>query len=148
MDIKQGRTHLILKDLRESSIWKLNDSHDLYYPVTCSQDFPEDDFDLRIRAKFFTPSGIELVGYIVGVQDIFSIAIYVDSDRFGFNRNLPGDYSGTLDKLSKALGKRLTIENFSPLKYITDIDLEGFRNIEGEFDLLKKRTEEERLRGL
>jgi hypothetical protein len=40
------------------------------------------------------------------------------------------------------------MSDFSPLKYTTDIDLEGFRNIEGEFDVLKEVTDEERLRGL
>lgn len=148
MDIKKGKAYLTLHDLNSYSIWKFNDLDDLTYPVTCAEDFPEVAFDLRIRVKFFTPKGIELMGYIVGVKNIYSIAIFIGDQKFRFNRNLPGDYPKTLEKLSKALGRKLLISDFSPLKYKTDIDLEGFRNIEGEFDLLKKRTDEERLKVL
>ncbi len=148
MDIKQGKTYLTSKDLKKHSIWKFNDIDDLIYPITCREDFPENSFDLKIRTKFITPSGIELFGYIVGIKDVYTITLYVENLIINFNRNLPQDYQKDLSELSKALGRALTIKDFSPLKYRTDIDLEGFRNIEGEFDLLKKRTDEERLQGL
>ena len=96
MDVKQGRDYLTLSDLEQHSIWKFNDTDDLIYPVTCAKDFPEGGFDLRIRVKFITPKGIELLGYIVGVQNVYSIAIYVGDKKFRFNRNLPGDYLKTL----------------------------------------------------
>lgn len=148
MDISQGKSYLTLRELEQHSIWKFNDIDDLNYPVNCTEDFPENNLDLRIRTKFTTPSGLEFLGCIVGVKNIYSIAIYVRDQIFYFNRNLPGDYQKTLEKLGETLGRKLTISDFSPLKYVTDIDLEDFRNIEGEFDLLKKRTDEERLKGL
>jgi hypothetical protein len=137
-----------LQDLKQHSIWKFNDVDDLTYPVISAEDFPENSFDLKIRSKFFTPTGIELLGYIVGVKNIYTITLYVRDMIINFNRNLPQYYQQDLDKLATVLGHKLTIFDFSPLKYITDIDLEGFRNIEGEFDLLKKRTDEERLKDL
>lgn len=146
MGIKQGRPYLTLSDLEQYSIWKLNDVDDLMYPITCEKDSPDDIFDLCIRTRFFTPSGIEFLGYIVGFGDIFSIAIFIKENVFYFNRNLPGDYAKTLSKMSKILGKNLTLSNFSPLKYTTDFLLDGYNNFEGEFDLLKKRTDEERLK--
>lgn len=140
MDTKQGKTYLILEDLDQHSIWKFSDVDDLAYPVMSADDFPEDDFDLRIRAEFLTKSGIKLRGYIVGVQDIFSIRVYIDDQTFSFNKNLPEYFIEDLNKLNKILGKSLTLSDFSPLKYTTDIDLKGFKNIEGEFDLLKKEN--------
>lgn len=148
MDIKKGKGYLTLNDLKQHSMWKNDEMDDLLYPVTSRDDIPEDQYDLLIRATFTTPSGIELLGNLIGIKNIFSIAIYADDQIFYFNRNLPGDYPETLDKLSKVLGRKLTMKKFSPLKYVTDIDLPGFRNIDGEFDLMKKRTEEERLEGL
>lgn len=148
MDIKVAKTYLTLQDLKRHSVWKFNEADDLTYPVNCAEDFPEGQYDLSIRANFTTPSGIELFGYLVGIKNIFSIAILCEGQEFYFNRNLPEDYAKTLDSLSKVLGQKLTINEFSPLKYVTDIDLEGFRNIEGEFDLLQKRTDEERLKDL
>ena len=148
MAINKGKQYLTLEDLKQYSIWKTSDIDDLDYPVTCSDDFPEDQYDLSIRTIFTTPSGIKLMGFLVGIKNVFSIAIYVDDQVFYFNRNLQGDYPETLEKLSKALGQEITMKDFSPLKYVTDIDLPGFKNIEGEFDLMKKRTEEERLESL
>ena len=148
MDIKKGKGYLTLKDLKQHSMWKNDEMDDLLYPVMSRDDIPEDQYDLLIRAIFTTPSGVELLGNLVGIKNVFSIAIYVDDQIFYFNRNLPGDYPATLERLSKALDRKLTMKDFSPLKYLTDIDLDGFKNIEGEFDLMKKRTEEERLEGL
>ena len=148
MDIKNGKDYLTSQDIKAFSIWKFNDVDDLNYPVTSTDDFPEGEFDLRIRTNFFTPKGMEFIGYIVGIRNIYSIAIYIEGQKFRFNRNLPGNYLKTLESIGKALGRKVTISDFSPLKYITDIDLEGFKNIEGEFDLLKKRTDKERLDGL
>ncbi len=147
MDLKQGKKYLTLSDIKQHSIWKFTDIDDLAHPINTPDDIPEDSFDLIIRAKFTTPTGIELIGYIVGVQNIYCISIYAGDEKFFFNRNLPNDYPKTLAKLGKALNCSLSILDFSPLQYTTDIHLECFKNISGEFDLLKVRTNEERLQG-
>jgi len=128
MDIKTGKAYLTLQDLKQHSIWKFNEADDLTYPVNCAEDFPEGQYDLSIRVNFTTPSGIELFGYLVGIKNIFSITILCKGQEFYFNRNVPGDYSKTLEGLGKALGCSLRISDFSPLKYITDINLEGFNS--------------------
>lgn len=148
MGIEAGKTYLTLEDLNQHSVWRFNDIDDLVYPVTCAEDFPKGQYDLLVRAIFTAASGIELFGYLVGIKNIFSIAILCKGQEFYFNRNLPGDYTKTLQALNKAIGQQLAIQDFSPLKYITDIDLEGFKNIEGELDLLKMRTDQERLDSL
>lgn len=146
MDIKQGKGYLTLNDLKEHSIWKCNEIDDLIYPVISKEDSPDDIFDLSIRTKFFTPFGLELLGYTIGFGDIYCIAIFAGDKVFYFNRNSPEDYEKNLNKMGEILGKKLTLSNFSPLKYVTDIDFPGIDNFEGEFDLLKKRTNEERLK--
>lgn len=148
MDIDEGKLYLTLQDLNKYSIWKFTDVDDLHHPVKSADDFPEDCYDLSIRAHFTTQSGIKLSGYIVGIQNVFSLAIFVNNIILHFNKNLPDLCHENLMKLGKFLDQRLTGKDFSPLKYITDIDLPGFKNIEGEFDLSIKRTDEERLRGL
>ncbi len=146
MDSKKGKGYLLLDDIKKHGLWKENRVDDLLYPVTCESDAPDDIFDLFIRAKFTTPFGLEFLGYIVGCGDIYCIAIFVGDKIFYFNRNLQGDYLDSLNKMSVVLGKNITLSNFSPLKYKTDFSLNGFNNFEGEFDLLKKRTNEERLK--
>lgn len=148
MDIEGGKRYLTLTDLRQHSIWKYSDIDDLIHPIFCAEDFPEAQYDLLIRANFIVSAGIELVGYVVGVKNIFSIAIAFEETKFSFNRNLPEYYAESLHSVSKFIDRELTMKDFSPLKYTTDIDLQGFRNISGEFDLLKKRTIEEQMDGL
>lgn len=85
MGNNQGRGYLTLSDLKQHSIWKCDEIDDLMYPVISADDFPEDIFDLSIRALFTTPCGVELLGYLVGVKNIYSIAIYVSDQIFYFN---------------------------------------------------------------
>lgn len=146
MDTKQGKGYLTFNDLKEFSIWKFNDVDDLMYPIITKEDSPDDIFDLRIRTKFYTEFGLELLGYMVGFGDIYCIAIFAGDKKFHFNRNCPEYYEKNLNEMSDILGKKLTLSNFSPLKYVTDIDFPGIENFDGEFDLLKKVTNEERLK--
>ena len=116
MDIKKGKGYITLSDLEQHSIWKESEIDDLLYPVTCMADSPSDLFHLYIRTKFYTPYGIELMGYTVGFGDIYCIAICIKDKVFHFNRNLPDYYAEALNKMSKILGKNMTLSNFSPLK--------------------------------
>ncbi len=61
------------------------------------------------------------------------------------NKNLYNDCLISIEKINKLTGKDLSVSDFSPLKFETKIDLENFKNIEGEFNLSKPRTNEERL---
>ena len=65
---KKGKEYLTKKDLQEYSVWIEHDVDDLTYPVSGEEDFPGNmrSNDLRIRARFLTPIGLELNGYIVG----------------------------------------------------------------------------------
>lgn len=145
MDIKKGKSYLTEQDFKEYSIWKFNDADDLTYPISGPEDFPNDDRDLRIRAEFVTTTGIKLKGSIGGLFNIFCIVIYAGDKIFYFNKNLLKDCIKNIEKLGEIVGKKLTLADFSPLRYKTTIDLGNFKNIRGEFDLSKRRTDAERL---
>lgn len=145
MIINKGKSFIIEDDLKRNSIWKVDEKDDLYYPVKSEDDFPNDIYDLDIRSDFLTCSGIRLFGSIVGVKNIYSITIFANNKIFRFNKNLPDRMLEELEKLSHAIGKKITLEEFSPLKYTTTIDIEGLKNVSGFIDFSKKSTLEEQL---
>lgn len=145
MENKIGKTYLTEQDFANHPIWKFSDVDDLAHPIFGLEDFPEDSSDLRIRADFITTQGVKLKGAIGGIKNIFCIVIYAGNKIFYFNKNLLADCQKNLEQLSEILGKNITIKDFSPIRYTTTIDLENFKNISGEFDLSKKRTDAERL---
>ena len=55
---------------------------------TTIEDFPENSMDLNIRAIFTTATGDVFKGYIVGVKNIFCIAIFWNGEILYFNKNL------------------------------------------------------------
>lgn len=103
---------------------------------------------LNIRAKFTTKSGKEFHGYAVGIKNIFCIVIFFNNEILFFNKDLIDHCLRAIEKINKSLEIKVKPEDFSPLKYQTTIDLEGYKNISGEFDIFKKRTDEERLSGI
>ena len=145
MGFETGKAYISASDLKNYPLWKYNDEGDLLYPVLSVKDLPNDSFDLIVRAKFTTSNGIKLFGYIVGVRSIFSIAVYLNNQRYGFNKNLLDRCAENIRKLRMILKHDIDMSDFSPLKFTTDISIEGFSNIDGEFDLLKKQTNEEKL---
>lgn len=145
MAIERGKSFILLEDLEKYAIWMCSELDDLMYPVKEVGDMPADPLDISIRSVFEIPAGEKFFGYIVGIKNLFSIAICISDKVFYFNLNLKEGYERKIKKIGNMIGKDLTMSDFSPLKYQTDIDLEGFSNIEGEFDLLKKRTNKERL---
>jgi len=148
VDTKKGTDYLEKKDLQRYSIWIQHHDDDLTYPVSSAQDFPENMVfnDLRIRARFITSTGIELNGYIVGLKNIYCIVLFINNeDVIYLNKNLYQDCLIAIEKINKLTGHNLTVKDFSSLKFETQIDIEGFKNIQSEFDLSKPRTDAERL---
>jgi hypothetical protein len=148
MDTKKGKSYLVKNDFDLSPIWKFCQTDDLTYPVFNYDDFPDDSRDLCIKAQFNTPTNLKFEGYIVGVKNIFCIAIYLNNQTLFFNKNLPKNCLKSLEKINKLLGLSLTIQDISPLKYSTIVNWECFKNMNGEINFLQKRTNEERLEEL
>ncbi|WP_430444406.1 hypothetical protein [Sphingorhabdus contaminans] len=75
-------------DFFECPIWRYDYDDDLYYPVLETDDLPESEQDLTIRAIFTTPSGKKIDGYVVGISRVFSIGLFGEDRFFYVNKNL------------------------------------------------------------
>jgi hypothetical protein len=145
MGIK-GKDYLTEQDFKKYSMWVAHQSDDLLYPVNDSGDLPSDMLleDLCTRAVFTTSSGKSFNGYIGGLKNIFFITIFLNNEIIYLNKNLYSDCLNAIEKINRITGQNLSAKDFSPLKFETQIDVEGFKNIQGEFDLSKPTTDEDR----
>lgn len=126
-------------------LWRYDDETDLYYPIFSIDEFPEYSRSLFIRAKFFSPNGIILKGYLVGAINIYCIRLFFHGKTFVFNKNLPDFCLKDFNKLIELLpsGKNTKITDIFPVKYETTIDLEGYQNITGEFDAFEEMKKQD-----
>lgn len=146
MDIK-GVEYLTEQDLKLHSMWVAHQSDDLFYPVSGPEDLPTDMVfeDLCTRSIFSTTSGKTFFGFIIGLKNIFCVAIFCKNEIIYMNKNLYKDCLIAIEKINKLTDQNLSLTDFSPLRFETQIDIGGFKNIQGEFNLSKPRTDEERL---
>lgn len=145
MDFNFKKEYLTEQDLNNHPIWKRDEVDDFIYPVNRPDDFPDDSRNLYIRSIFTTRAGISFKGFIIGIKNICSIAIFCKNEIIYMNKNLYNDCLISIEKINKLTNQHLSLNDFSPLKFETKIDLDGFKNIQGEFNLSKPRTDEERL---
>ena len=147
MDTKKGKELLTEQDFNQQSIWIRHQSDDLLYPVYGPEDFPEDMAmeDLCVRATFSTQNGEIFHGYIVGLKNIYCIVIFFENKIFCMNKNLFDDCIEDIEQINGFLEKSIQPNEFFPLKYQTTIDIKEFKNFQGEFDIFKKMTDEERI---
>jgi len=141
-----GKLYLTESDLHQHSIWVEHQSDDLHYPVNSTNDLPEDmrPNDLSIRAKFTTPNKLIFNGYIIGIKNIFCIVIFWNNEIIYLNKNLLSDCIDSIDKISLSLSQKVDAKKYFPMRYETTIDIEGFKNLCGEFDIFQERTNDER----
>ena len=78
-----------LGSYRACSMWRYDESDDVYYPVWSPNDLPESESDLSTYARFTFPNGKVCDGYVVGVKRVFSIGLFGAGTMFFFNQNLP-----------------------------------------------------------
>jgi len=100
--------------------------------------------DLSIRATFTASNGLRFDGYIVGFKNIYCIVIFWKDEILYLNKNLFNDCLQAISKIDSSLNTHFKLESYFPLKYETSIDIAEFKNTRGEFDIFKRRTEEER----
>ncbi len=150
MATKKGRSYLTKNDLDSYSLWIAREEDDLIYPVYGPDDFPEymSMYDLKVRANFLTKNDIELKGYIVGLKNIYCIVIFIEKEIFYLNKNLYNDCIQDLKRMNALLGVQLNPNEYFPIQYETTMNIEGFNNFCGEFDIFKPMTNEERLENL
>ncbi len=142
MDVKKGKQVLLEPDFDAHPLWKCDEGDDLYYPIMAIEEFPEHNRDLLIRAIFHAPSGIIFKGYLVGAINIYCIGLFYNSSMFIFNKNAPDfclkQFSKLAEEIQIDMNRKIMIPDIFPLKYETDIDLENYRNISGEFNAFEK----------
>ncbi len=151
MEIKQSKKFLIESDFDVNPLWKYEDADDTYYPIFFHEEFPEFcNRDLFVRANFSSPSNVSFKGYIVGVINIYCIVLFYKGEKFIFNKNLPERCFKTIYKLTDVLqsdlGRTIVVADIFPLKYETNINLEGYCNVSGEFNAFEKLKDQRLLR--
>lgn len=123
----------------EFQIWYFNEDNDLYYPASFPDQIPEylNPRDLRIKAIFETPSAISFKGYIVGIERIFSIGIFLHQKKFQFNSNLIDLSLNEMNQLIQEMScNRLKNKrDVFPVKFKTCFEFKNYNNFSGEFKL-------------
>ncbi len=124
-------------DYQEYSMWKYDEDSDLYYPVLSPKELPDEESCLTIYSVFTLPNGKEIKGYIVGVERVFSMGFFGKDNTFFINKNMP---DATIEQIESFLLGQPSLEvkrvfDIFPLRYRTLINLEGFSNVNGAFDM-------------
>lgn len=131
------KDYLTPVDFEECPIWRYDEDTDSYFPVKNQDDLPERVRDLSLRSEFKTLEGKTLIGYIVGVESIFSIGIFFNERIYHFNKNLP-DLSREQAEAFLAesgLSSELSFETLFPLRYETKWGGETFNDFAGVFEM-------------
>lgn len=142
MDIRKGVKVLGEDNFKVCSIWKFQDETDLYYPIFSSKDFSEHDDEILIGAKFYSPMGMTFNGYLMDGAHVYCIGLFFKGNEFIFNKNLTSRCLKRFKELRELLpsSKTILIPDIFPLKYETVINLEGYKNITGEFDAFEENS--------
>ena len=126
-----------LGSYRACSMWRYDESDDVYYPVWSPNDLPESESDLSTYARFTFPNGKVCDGYVVGVKRVFSIGLFGAGTMFFFNQSLP-DLSAKQATmfLEKVGGLEIyNVQDLFPLTYRTNVSQEGFLEVDGVFNM-------------
>ncbi|NWB46395.1 hypothetical protein [Pseudomonas gingeri] len=129
--------HVIVSDFLKFPLWRYDEESDSYSPVLFPDELPESQWDLTIRAEFSFVNGKNCKGYIIGLEDIYCVALFGGGRTFFLNKNLP-ELS-----VEQALAFMETMSDFGfldvrdmvPLKYRTTIEMEPYLEVEGVFDM-------------
>lgn len=126
-----------VSDYQEYSLWKYDEDSDLYYPVLSPKDLPDEESCLSIYSSFILPNGKEIKGCIVGVERVFSMALFGGGNLFFINKNMVDVSVEQIESLlavQPGLEVKRALDVF-PLRYRTLINLEGFSEVDGVFDM-------------
>ena len=109
-------------------VWKWVASNDAYCPVWQFDPLPEDEPTLFMKARFETPGGDNLRGYLVGRDCFYAFGLFVEDEEYVININLPETIEAAESAVGAKLGRRI---NLFPLKYETDLHFAGKQAIKG-----------------
>ena len=131
-------------------LWRYDERDDLYHPILSMDEIPEDNRDMFIRAKFYSPNKMIFKGYVNNILKVFCVNFFWNNKIYFFNKNAPDWCLEQFYKLAETLqtekNKIIVIPDIFPVKYETAIDLEGYRNVSGEFNAFEKLKDQRLLR--
>lgn len=126
-------------DFADCPVWRYDEELEAHFEVRNLEDagLATSAFDLQIQSEFTTPSGLRLVGQIVGVQDIFAIGLFVNNEIVLINRNM---HNRSRDQVAKfltisGLADQLSFETLFPLRYDTKWGGSIFNDFSGVFQM-------------
>ncbi len=122
------------------SMWRLDDENIIYYPVHSLEEIPDDIFSFYVRAEFTSPAGIKFKGYLTGITKYYSMGIYFNNKRYIFNKNLYKEsYEDIKEIITLINSPRIKkVSDIFPLRYRTNINMLGIRELEGTFDAFER----------
>ena len=136
----ESKKYLITReDLDDCSLWYRNSHDDTCHKVLDINNLPEEirPQDLIVRAKFATPKNKIFLGYLIGIKNIYAIAIFVNDKKYIFNKNLPQICMEHFDEISRITDIKY-INDMFPICYMSDLDFEGVNVFSGGFDAFEK----------
>ena len=124
-------------DFKDCPVWRYDEDADGYFPVWGEDDLPERVRDLSLQADFTTPAGKALTGYIVGVENVFSIGLFFNERVYHFNKNLCDLSREQAEEFltESGLAGELSYETLFPLRYETKWGGTTFNDFTGVFEM-------------
>lgn len=124
-------------DFKDYPIWRYDEDADGYFPVVGEEDLPERVRDLRLRADFTAPTGKIIMGYIVGVEDVFSIGLFSNERIYHFNKNLCDLSREQAEEfiVENGLSSELSYKTMFPLRYEAKWGNSIFNDFSGVFEM-------------
>lgn len=105
-------------------------SDEFVFPVLRTAPLPSFQY-LYLSARITAADGTEFAGYVLG-PDSYFVAVFHNSEEYGFNARLPDLGDAELARLR--LNSGLKLSPFLPLRYVTPLQRDDGRRIEGVFD--------------
>lgn len=127
-------------DFASCPVWRYFPDSEAYSEVRALEDleYAEGTADLQILAQFTTPDGRQLMGQVVGVQNIFAIGLFVNNEILLINRNMRQDSRKQVDKYLalSGLAGELSYETLFPLRFESRWGNATFNDFSGVFEML------------
>jgi hypothetical protein len=135
--VTNGIKLVSLSEFLTCPIWRYDEDDDLYYAVNHGKDLPESERDISILVECKTNSGHKFMGYVVGIEKVFSMAIFFEEKTFHVNKNLPDLSAKQMKALLMCAGfpGKVTVEQLFPIEYTTQIMRSEFKEFSGKFEV-------------
>ena len=123
---------LTLEDFKKYPVWTWDDEMENMEPLSELQPATEEYMDLFIKARFKT-CGYEFDGYLMGGNTFYGFAMFINGEKFMFNKQLNDLNQQQLHKLFNSL--KCKPFKFFPIEYTSDVILKPDHKISGVINM-------------